>query len=112
MASRHDEEWAAAKTADAVCCGRDTGRRVLGKRKILYVTCLICLPVAVRVFSVPAAVVERVNAKRTTLTAVELCHCIIYPWGFFSDRLDMTKESKFSESHNLLKFPGTLRLIV
>lgn len=45
---------------------------------------MISSHVAARVFSVPAAVIERVNAKNITLAAVELCHCgVISPWGVF-----------------------------
>lgn len=60
-------------------------------------------------------VTHRVNAKSTALADAELCHHdVIFPLGNFSDRLDVTKETKcaFSASHSLLKFPGILRLIV
>lgn len=48
-----------------------------------YITCLVCLQVAVR-FPVPAAAMERVNAKSITLAAVELCHLSVMSlWGIF-----------------------------
>lgn len=58
---------------------------------------------------------DRVNAKGIALADAELCHHdVVFPLGNFSDRLDMTKETKWklTASHSLLKFPATLRLIV
>jgi len=84
MANRHGGEWAAAETADAVCCEGDRQKGALAKRKMQYITCLMCPQVAARRFSMPAAVIERVNATGFTLAAVELCHrSIISPWGIF-----------------------------
>lgn len=49
-----------------------------------YITCLVCLQVAVRRFPVPAAAMERVNAKSIMLAAVELCHLSVMSlWGIF-----------------------------
>lgn len=78
-------------------------------------TRLMCSQVAARELSAPAAVTDRVNAKSTALADVELRHHdVVFPSGNSSDRLDVAKENKcaFSASHNLLKLPGTFRLIV
>lgn len=99
----------------ALYAAGETGRAALAKGHMECMTRLMCSQVAARELSAPAAVTDRVNARSIALADVELRHHdVVFPSGNSSDRLDVAKENKcaFSASHNLLKLPGTFRLIV
>lgn len=63
---------------------RQRERSVSQEEHVIHYTLgIMCiLQVGARIFSVPAAVIARVNAKSIALAAVGLCHHgVISPWG-------------------------------